>query len=70
MKSRKIAAGVAAWEAYAERNKAVIVDPGSPIGKTKRVGLARVTAYTVVRAESHEAAARLFEPSPLHDLSR
>lgn len=31
------AEGVKAWNDWAERNKAAIVDPGSPIGKTKRV---------------------------------
>ncbi len=69
--AQKRAAGVAAWNDWVERNKASIVDPGSPIGKTKRANLAGVSdgantiaAYTIIRAESHEAAARLFENHP------
>jgi hypothetical protein len=65
------AQGVRAWNDWAERNKAAIVDPGSPTGKTKRLGPAglsdganAIMAYTIVRAESHEAAARLFENHP------
>jgi hypothetical protein len=64
-------AGIAAWHAWVERNKQVIVDMGSPLGKTKAVsrsGIAdtrnNMTGYTVVRAESHEQAARLFEGHP------
>jgi hypothetical protein len=44
---------------------------GGPLGKTKRVGangIADVSnemgAFTVVRAESHEAAAKMFENHP------
>ena len=65
------AKGVQAWHDWAERNKAAIVDPGSPIGKTKRAdsagltdGANTITGYTIVRAGSHEAAARLFENHP------
>lgn len=65
------AKGVQAWHDWAERNKAAIVDPGSPIGKTKRAdsagltdGANTITGYTIVRAGSHEAAARLFKNHP------
>jgi hypothetical protein len=44
---------------------------GGPLGKTKKVtpgGIADISnemgAYTVVRADSHEAAAKLFENHP------
>jgi hypothetical protein len=44
---------------------------GGPLGKTKKVserGIEEVSnpmsAYTVVRAESHDAAAKLFERHP------
>jgi hypothetical protein len=64
-------AGIAAWRAWIDRNKQVIVDTGSPLGKTKgvsRSGIAdtrnNMTGYTVVRAESHEQAAKLFEGHP------
>ena len=62
---------MAAWEAWAGKNQASIVDQGSPLGKTKRVsadGISDVrnnlAAYTVVQADSHEAAARMFEQHP------
>jgi hypothetical protein len=65
------AAGVEAWNAWVEKHKDAIVDHGSPIGKTKRAdagGLSdsvnTIAAYTIVRAESHEAAARMFENHP------
>ena len=64
-------AGVQAWHAWVQTNEKAIVDNGGPLGKTKRVskqGIADVRndmgAYTVVQAESHEAAAKLFENHP------
>ena len=64
-------AGMAAWKAWAEKHQSVIADPGSPLGKTKRItadGIADIrnamAAYTVVRADSHDAAAKLFEQHP------
>jgi hypothetical protein len=64
-------AGFKAWGEWVERNQAVIVDGGSPLGRTKRVSQAGVSdirndlaAWVVVKAESHEAAARLFENHP------
>ncbi len=64
-------AGMQAWEEWATRNASVIVDHGAPLGKTKRVtseGIADIrnamAAYSVVRAESQEAAAKLFENHP------
>ena len=63
--------GIAAWMAWGERHKAAIVENGAPLGKTKRTGLNGVTdiknnlaGYTVVEAESHEAAAKMFEGHP------
>lgn len=63
--------GVAAWKAWAEKHQAAIAAMGGPLGKTKRVsadGIEDVSnefgAFTVVRAESHEAAAKLFENHP------
>jgi hypothetical protein len=65
------AAGVRAWHEWMERNRANIVEAGAPLGRTKRISPAGIsdtsnamTAYTVVRAESHEAAARMFENHP------
>ena len=62
--------GIAAWKAWAE-HQAVIVGMGGPLGKTKKVsqrGIEDISnemgAYMVVRADSHEAAAKLFERHP------
>jgi hypothetical protein len=63
--------GLLAWKGWMEKHHAVVVGEGGPLGKTKRVsgrGVEDVTnalsAFTLVRAESHEAAARLFENHP------
>ena len=63
--------GMAAWKAWVARHAATIVATGGPLGKTKKVsasGIEDVTnalgAFTVVKAESHEAAAKLFEGHP------
>lgn len=63
--------GVAAWRSWVDRHQAAVVAMGGPLGKTKRItahGVEDVSnelaAYMVVRAESHEAAARLFEDHP------
>ena len=65
------AAGVRAWHEWVERNKPRIIDTGAPLGKTKSIspsGIADIrnnmTAYTVVQADSHEEAARLFVGHP------
>jgi hypothetical protein len=66
-----VASGVTAWMEWGVANSAAIVDRGSPLGKTKRAsakGVADIknamTGYVIVQAESHEAAARLFENHP------
>jgi hypothetical protein len=63
--------GMAAWKAWVEKHQAAIVYMGGPLGKTKQVnsgGIADISnpmgAFTVVRADSHEAAAKLFEGHP------
>lgn len=70
-RQRREAAGMEAWKRWVEENASAIVDDGAPLGKTKRITTAGVAdtrnnlaAYTVVQAESHEAAARLFEGHP------
>ena len=62
--------GMAAWKAWAEKHHAAI-EMGGPLGKTKKVGQHGIEdisnpmgAFTVVRADSHEAAAKLFEDHP------
>ena len=63
--------GIAAWKAWVEQHQAAIVELGGPLGKTKRVdssGVADISnelgAFAVVRAASHEAAAKMFENHP------
>jgi hypothetical protein len=63
--------GIAAWKAWVEKHQASLVEMGGPLGKTKRVGPEGITdisnemgAFTVVRASSHEAAAKMFENHP------
>jgi hypothetical protein len=64
-------AGIAAWKAWVEKHHSALAEMGGPLGKTKRVGPNGITdisnelgAFTVVRAASHEAAAKMFENHP------
>lgn len=70
-RNKREKAGMDAWTAWGEKNKAVIVENGGPLGKTTRVDRDGVTdiknalaGYIVVEADSHEAAAKLFEGHP------
>jgi hypothetical protein len=63
--------GIAAWKAWVEKHQGAIQAMGGPLGKTKKVdsaGIADISnqmgAFTVVRAASHEAAAKMFENHP------
>jgi len=63
--------GIAAWKAWMEKHQGAVVAMGGPLGKTKRVsegGIEDVAnemgAFTVVRAGSHEEAAKMFEKHP------
>ena len=63
--------GLAALKAWDEKHKDSIVYTGGPLGPTKRTsreGVADVvnelTVFVVVRASSHEEAAKLFEAHP------
>lgn len=63
--------GIAAWGAWMQKHQAAIVFAGGPLGKTKLVspdGISDITnklgGMVVVRADSHEAAAKLFESHP------
>lgn len=61
----------AGWNAWLEKHKANMVEVGAPLGKTMRVTKDGVEAakndvngYSVVQAESHEEAAKLFMDNP------
>lgn len=63
--------GGAAWHAWAEKNAPSIVELGGPLSRTKRISAAGISdirnnlgAFTVVRAESQDAAASLFIDHP------
>lgn len=63
--------GVAAWTAWVKKHQSAIVTMGGPLGSTKKVSSSgssdvanELGAFTVVRADSHEAAARMFEKHP------
>ena len=63
--------GMAAWKAWVEKHQASIAEMGGPLGKTKRVGPGGIAdisneigAFTVVRAQSHEEEAKMFENHP------
>src|SRR3954447_4085405 len=60
-------AGMAAWMKWMTQHQAALVDGGAPLGPTKRVTAAGVTdarnemgGYSIVQAESHEAATQMF----------
>jgi hypothetical protein len=63
--------GMAAWGAWMAKHQAAILETGGPLGKTKRVtkrGIEDVSngmgAFVLVRADSHEAAAKMFDNHP------
>ena len=63
--------GMAAWKAWMDKHQAAVVGMGGPLGKTKKVAEQGMEdtrndmgAFMVVRADSHEAAAKLFEKHP------
>lgn len=63
--------GLAALAAWDEAHRDVIVYEGGPLGPTKRAGadgiadvVNELTVFVVVRAPSHEAAAKPFENHP------
>jgi hypothetical protein len=63
--------GIAAWKSWVEKHQGAIVAMGGPLGKTKKIsqrGTEDISndmgAFMVVRAESNEAAAKLFENHP------
>lgn len=66
-----MARGIAAWHKWMTDNAAAVVTAGGPLGKTKKIGPGgiadirnRMTGYIIVQAETHEAAAKLFEGHP------
>jgi hypothetical protein len=65
------AAGMQAWHAWVAKHQKAVAYMGAPLGTTKRVdrkGISNtqneMTAFTVVQADSHAAAAKLFKDHP------
>jgi hypothetical protein len=59
--------GMEAWRKWMNKHKKSLVDGGAPLGKTKRVdakGAANakneIGGYSIVQAQSHDAAAKMF----------
>lgn len=70
-RNQRQAAAIAAWHQWAEQHSAAIVEMGGPLSRTKLVGPGGVSdirnnlaAFTIVLAESQEAAAKLFLNHP------
>lgn len=70
-RQQREAAGLKAWMDWGVAHAAAIVEQGAPLGKTKRAAAEGLTdiknsmvGYVIVQAESHEAAAQLFERHP------
>ena len=70
-RKQREAAGMKAWGDWATKYQAVTVVEGGPLGKTKKAsahGIAdtknNMTAYTVVKADSHDAAVKMFDNHP------
>lgn len=64
-------ASMAEWQAWMGKHKADLVDGGAPVGKTKQLTQAGVAdikndigGYSIVQAESHDAAMKIFADSP------
>ena len=70
-RQQRMASGMKAWGDWMTTHKAAIVVEGGPLGKTKRTAATGISdtknnmsGYVVVRAESHAAAAHMFEHHP------
>ena len=65
------ASGIKAWGDWMVTHQAAVVEQGGPLGKTKRTAAQGVSdtknsiaGYVIVNAESHQAAAKMFEKHP------
>jgi hypothetical protein len=64
-------AGMDGWKTWGDTHKKAIVDMGAPLGRNKRVMGSGVTdmrneacGYTIVEADTHAAAAKIFADNP------
>lgn len=63
--------GMQAWGEWMGKHQDVILDAGGPLGKTKSISDSgiedisnQMTGYIIFNAETHEAAAQMFEAHP------
>jgi hypothetical protein len=70
-RQKRQADGVTAWKKWVSDNAASIVELGGPLSRTKLVGKGGISdirnnlsAFTIVQAESQEAASKLFLNHP------
>ena len=63
--------GMAGWKAWVDQHKDAILELGGPLGKTKKISAGGIEdisndlgAFTLVRAASHDEAAKLFLNHP------
>jgi hypothetical protein len=70
-RKQREAQGITAWKKWVTDNQRSIVEMGGPLSRTKLVGKSGISdirnnlaAFTVVEAESQEAAARMFLDHP------
>ena len=70
-RKKKVTEGMKAWGDWTAAHQSNVIVHGSPLGKTKRTAADGVsdtknamTGYVIVQAESHEAAAKMFENHP------
>ena len=61
------------WEEWIEKNSTSLIDGGDPLGKTKQASKDGITdikndigGYSIVQADSHEEAMKLFGPEHPH----
>jgi hypothetical protein len=65
--------GIEAWMAWIRKSGSAIVEPGAPLGKTLRLDAKgssdsknEIGGYTIVRADCHADAAKLFAAGHPH----
>jgi hypothetical protein len=71
-KRKKVEAqGIKAWTDWMKTHSSLIVDSGGPLGKTKKASAQGVSdtknnlsGYVLIKADSHEAAAKMFLEHP------
>lgn len=70
-RNKRAQEGMAAWHGWMQKHAACVLEIGGPLGKTKKIsaqGIADIAndmgGFSLVRAASHEAAAKMFENHP------